>query len=82
MRQNTLDELQRPLTEPRTTSITQSYSIHRDAKRYRLSTRPALKDYKLVYSKRTLDPTTYVAYPFGYAHADAWEAEDTVNVDA
>lgn len=39
-------------------------------------------DYKLVYSKRALDPITYVTYPFGYADADAWEAKDTVNVDA
>ena len=32
LRQNTLDELQRPLDEPRQTAVPITYKIHRDAK--------------------------------------------------
>lgn len=70
LRQNTLDEVQRPLREPRTTRVPQSLTIHRDVRSYTLSTRPAHKEYKLVYSKRALDPTSFRTYPFGYAEEE------------
>ena len=64
--QNTLDELQRPLDQLRMTRVTQSHTIHRDAKSYTLETRPSHKDYRLVYSKRVLDSHTAKTYPYGY----------------
>ena len=65
LRQNTLDELYHPLDEPRTTCVTQSHTIQRNAKTYTLETRSSHKDYRLVYSKRVLDPTTAKTYPYG-----------------
>ena len=66
LRQNTLDELQRPLREPRWTRIVKSHHIVRDAKEYQLYTHPQYKDYRLVYNKRVLDPVTARTYPYGY----------------
>ena len=60
---NTLAELERPLTTPRTTRVVQSHTIVRDAKAYVLHTRPAHKDYRLVFSKRVLDPDSFQIYP-------------------
>ena len=40
LRQNVLDELHTPLAEPRTTRVTQSHTIQRQAKDYTLHTRP------------------------------------------
>ena len=73
LRQNTLDEVQRPLREPRTTRVPQSFMIHRDVCTYILSTRPAHKEYKLVYSKRALDPKTFQTYLFGYTEEEEQE---------
>ena len=50
LRQNVLDELHTPLAEPRTTRVTQSHTIQRQAKDYTLHTRPTHKDYRLVCS--------------------------------
>ena len=66
LRQDTLDELEYPLAAPRTTRITKSHHIVRDAKAYALYTQPQTKDYPLVYSKRVLDPVTARIYPYGY----------------
>lgn len=55
---------------PRTTRVPQSFTIHREVRNYTLSTRPAHKDDKFVYSKRALDPTTFRTYPFGYVGDD------------
>ena len=66
LRQNTLDGLERPLAAPRTTSITKSHHIVRNAKAYALYTQPQTKDYRLVYSERVLDPITARTYPYGY----------------
>jgi len=38
MRQNVLDEIQKPQKEPRQTQVVNSYQIVRDAKNYKLST--------------------------------------------
>ena len=66
LRQNVLDELHTPLAEPRTTRVTQSHTIQRQAKDYTLHTRPTHKDYHLVCSKRVVDPQTAQSYPYGY----------------
>ena len=66
LRPNVLDELHVPLAEPRTTRITQSHTIQRKAKSYTLHTRPSHKDYRLVCSKRVVDPETAQSYPYGY----------------
>ena len=66
LRQNVLDELHTPLAEPRTTRVTQSHTIQRQAKDYTLHTRPIHKDYRMVCSKRVVDPQTAKSYPYGY----------------
>ena len=66
LRQNVLDELHTPLAEPRTTRVTQSHTIQRQAKDYTLHTRPTHKDYRLVCSKHVVDPQTAQSYPYGY----------------
>jgi len=60
MRQNVLDEIQKPQKEPCQTQVVNSYQILRDAKKYQLETRP-----DLVYDKRVIDPTTFQTYPYG-----------------
>lgn len=71
LRRNTLDELQSPLREPRWRRITKSHHIVRDAKEYQLYTQAQYKDYRLVYSKRVLDPITARTYPYGYERCSA-----------
>ena len=66
MRQNVLDELHTPLAEPCTTRVTQSHTIQRQAKDCTLHTRPTHKDYRLVCSKRVVDPQTAQSYLHGY----------------
>ena len=64
LRDNTLAELERPLAAP--TRVAQLHTITRDAKGYTLHARPSHKDYRLVFSKRMLDPITAKTYPYGY----------------
>ena len=66
LRQNTLDELEQPLDNPRVIPITQTHAIHRNAKEYQLTSGPKIKQYRLVYNKRILDPDTYYTYPYGW----------------
>ena len=66
MRQNVLDEIQRPQKEPRQTQVVKTYQIVRDAKTYDLYTYPDYKRYQLVYDKRVIDPSTFQTYPYGY----------------
>lgn len=69
LKENTLDELLDPLPEARRRRITQTHSIHRNAKQYTLSTRPTHKDYRLVFTKRVVDVDTFQTYPYGYTRA-------------
>ena len=66
MRQNVLDEIQKPLLKPRQTQIVKTYQIVRDPKHYQLYTFPEYKQYQLVYDKRVVDPHTFLTYPYGY----------------
>ena len=78
LRDNTLAELERPLAAPRTTRVTQSHTIARDAKDYALHTRSSHKDYRLVSSKRVLDPHSFQTYPYGYVR---FSVQDRQNLD-
>ena len=66
MRQNVLDEIQKPQKEPRQTQVIKTYQIVRDVKTYDLYTLPDYKRYQLVYDKRVIDPSTFKTYPYGY----------------
>ena len=66
LRQNFLDEIQRPLEKTRQTDIYKPYHILRDSKEYSLSTVAQTKKYQLVYEKRVIDPNTFKTYPYGY----------------
>ena len=66
MRQNVLDEIQKPQKEPRQTQVVKTHQIVRDAKTYELYTFPDYKRYQLVYDKRVVDPATFQTYPYGY----------------
>jgi len=66
MRQNVLDEIQKPLMTPRQTQVVKTYQIVRDPKHYQLYTFPEYKRYQLVYDKRVVDPVTFQTYPYGY----------------
>ena len=66
MRQNVLDEIQKPLLKPRQTQIVKTHQIVRDPKHYLLYTFPDYKRYQLVYDKRVVDPATFLTYPYGY----------------
>ena len=66
MRQNVLDEIQKPLQKPRQTEVNKTYQIVRDPKTYQLFTFPDKKRYQLVYDKRVVDAATFKTYPYGY----------------
>ena len=63
MRQNVLDEIQKPLLKPRETQVHKTYHIVRNPKNYQLYTFHESKLYKLVYDKRVVDPLTFRTYP-------------------
>ena len=81
LRTNTLHELHDPLSRPRITRVHQSHTIHRNCKSYTLETRPTHKDYKMVYTKRVLEPGTVRTYPFGYRHSEEEEEGQIITVD-
>jgi len=66
MRQNVLDEIQKPLLKPCQTPVNKTYQIVRDPKTYELYTYPEKKQYQLVYDKRAVVPNTFKTYPYGY----------------
>ena len=66
MRQNVLDEIQKPRQKPRQTQVIKTHQIVRDPKTYQLYTFPDYKRYQLVYDKRVVDPISFQTYPYGY----------------
>ena len=66
MRQNVLDEIQKPLQKPRQTQVNKTYQIVRDPQHYKVFTFPDKKRYQLVYDKRVVDPSSFQTYPYGY----------------
>lgn len=77
---NTLEELTDPLEEPRETLVIWSHTIHRDVKQYLLEARRKIKNYKLVYNKRVLDPETFYTYPYGYRCRDHQNVMDLMEL--
>lgn len=69
-----------PLEEPRTTPITWAHTIHRNVKEYLLETKRKIKDYKLVYTKRILNPETFYTYPYGYRSQDQQNAMNLMDL--
>ena len=59
LRQNVLDEIQRPLEKTRQTDIYKPYRIVRNSKEYSLATVSQTKKYQLVYEKRVVDQDTF-----------------------
>ena len=66
MRQNVLDEIQKPLDKPGQRQVIKTHQIVRDARNYELYTYPEYKRYQLVFNKRVINPTTFETYPYGY----------------
>jgi len=66
MRQNVLDEIQKPQKHPRQTQVIKTHQIVRDPKTYQLYTFPDYKRYQLVYDKGVVDPINFHTYPYGY----------------
>ena len=66
MRQNVLDEIQKPLLKPRQTQVIKTHHIVRNPKTYQLYTEPSSKFYQLVYDKRVVNPSSFKTYPYGY----------------
>ena len=84
LRNNTLEELTDPLEEARATLITWTHTIHCNVKEYLLETRRKIKNYKMVYSKRILDPVTFFTYPYGFKSQEEEEpmdAQDDENIN-
>ncbi|XP_078355818.1 uncharacterized protein LOC144640593 [Oculina patagonica] len=74
LRQNVIDDIQQPLQSGvRQTDVVKPYHIVRNAKQYTIETVPQTKKYQMVYSKRVIDPTTFLTYPYGYLR---WTNED------
>ena len=65
MKQNVLDEIQKPLLKPRQTQVVKTHQIVRDPKNYQLYTFPDYKRYQLVYDKRVVDPVSFQTFPYG-----------------
>ena len=68
VRQNVIDEIQDPLVsgKARQTEVTKPYHIVRNAKEYSPETVSQTKKYQLMYSKRVIDPATFLTYLYGY----------------
>ena len=80
LKQNVLDEIQRPLTGAHQTAVNKPYHINRQAKDYLIYTEKQTKNYQLVYSKPVIDPETFMTYPYGYIAAFDDQDMDNANL--
>ena len=80
LKNNTLQEINHPLAEPRVTPVVQSHTIQRAPKTYELTTAEKTKNYQLVYNKRLLDKNTFKTYPYGYVHSPARNSANPCHV--
>lgn len=66
LKKNTLDDIRDPQDTPCLTPVVQSHVMQRDSNTFEFSSVAKSKNYKLVYSKRVLNPDTLLTYPYGY----------------
>ena len=66
LKQNVLDDILTPEDESRTVEVPIPFKIQRNAEDYTLNTTQMFKKYKLVYSKRVVNCSTFKTYPYGY----------------
>ena len=67
IKQNVLDELQRPLPTKRLTDVDNPHFFVRDPTTKRIRVIPRKKQYGLVFDKRVVDTVTYKSFPYGYS---------------
>ena len=81
LRQNVLDDILKPLeTGARQTIVIKPYHIVRNSKAYSIETVPQTKKYQLGFSKRVVDPETFMNFPYGYRAALNDHDMDNVNL--
>ena len=66
LKENVLLELEEPLDQPRITAIPIPDYFARDQVQKRIKLTDRIKNYKLVFDKRVLDPATKQSTPYGY----------------
>ena len=80
LKQNAKDDILSPLdTGVHQTEVLKPHHIVRQAKKYAIVTEPQTKKYQMVYTKRVIDPTTFMTYPYGYQAA--FNQQDMNNID-
>ena len=78
MKANILAEIKDPQEERRVIRVNNPNHFKRDNTHKKIKLVEQVKNYKLVFDKRVLDPDTKISYPFGYR---AWSEVDDENVD-
>ena len=80
LKQNVLDDIQSPLASGvRQTDVVKPYLIVCHTKEYAIVTVPQTKKYQMVYSKRVIDPASFMTYPYGY---QAMNDQDINNIES
>ena len=77
MKANILAEIEHPQEERRVIRVNNPNHFKRDTTYKKIKLVEQVKNYKLVFDKRVLDPDTKMSYPFGYR---AWSEVDDDNV--
>ena len=81
LRQNVTEDIQDPLESgARQTNVVKPYHIVSNSKAYSIETMPQTKRYQLVFSKRVVDPETFMTYPYGYRAALNDQGMDNMNL--
>ena len=77
MKANILAEIDQPQEERRVIEVYNPNHFKRDTTYKKIKLVEQVKNYKVVFDKRVLDPDTKISYPFGYR---AWSEVDDDNV--
>ena len=78
MKANILAEIEHPQEERSVIRVNNPNHFRRDTTNKTIKLVHQVKNYKLVFDKRVLDPNTKISFPFGYR---AWSEVDDDNVD-
>ena len=78
MKANILAEIEHPQEDRRVIRVNNPNHFKRDTTYKKIKLVHQVKNYKLVFDKRVLDPQNKMSYPFGYR---AWSEVDDHNVD-